>query len=705
MTKAQTLERPQTQSLPDILVQGVRLGLGEFVQHSRIGHQNDSHTDNHILPLLNAPPLKEKPLNLSSWSEFRQLLKKRIQIEPDNTPLGQFIQDYQLSDAQLFIVFLLGEVEVNHVVGLTVAELQAPNRDPPPSLHLLSSLVNILFFDGACPWSVMDIAEQALVQQKLLLLSDAGPLATQCLGVSPYLYSVLINRRPLWEHCQPIEHGDFPLTEAMTEQTKMAVETLGLNKLDGVIVRANPFSGREQFAWHLAKGLGLQAVKIPEAQWRAHPELAAVSRYGRWLPVLSLQLVPGETYALPRHPQQPPVCIILDSDGNIADASLLEISLALPTLKERADYWHLELVKAQTSLSLSITSTKTSTSTNTKTDDVSTTIATQHTLAQAFTQADCQVLAESALLSARSIHSVVSKAKIMANNHRTAISIDHIKEARNQFSAEKLKLLAQAVPRKVTKDALVMPLLVEETLEGIVLRTQKRDSLWQGLGSTLKATPSPGVRVLFVGESGTGKTLAASYVSTCLAAPLYRVDLSSVMNKYIGESEKNLSQLLDYAAASDVVLLFDEADALFGSRSEGKETGERYANMLTNFLLTRIENHPGIVILTTNSRERIDNAFTRRIDMVVEFPLPGFEQRLHLWRSHLGDRGPGEPVYRTLASYCDLSGGQIRNAVLSAAVFSDSGQITEHNLIAGLRLEYQKIGRDLPGKVMQLTVA
>jgi SpoVK/Ycf46/Vps4 family AAA+-type ATPase len=177
------------------------------------------------------------------------------------------------------------------------------------------------------------------------------------------------------------------------------------------------------------------------------------------------------------------------------------------------------------------------------------------------------------------------------------------------------------------------------------------------------------------------------------------------MNKYIGESEKNLAQLLDHAAAHDVVLLFDEADALFGRRSEGKETGERFANMLTNFLLTRIETHPGIVILTTNSRERIDNAFTRRIDVVVEFPLPGFDERLHLWCGHLGDRGPGEDVYRTLASYCELAGGQIRNAVLSAAVQARGDRITEYDLLAGLRDEYRKIGRDIPRKVMQIVAS
>jgi SpoVK/Ycf46/Vps4 family AAA+-type ATPase len=175
------------------------------------------------------------------------------------------------------------------------------------------------------------------------------------------------------------------------------------------------------------------------------------------------------------------------------------------------------------------------------------------------------------------------------------------------------------------------------------------------------------------------------------------------MNKYVGESEKNLGALLDLAAAADAMLLFDEADSLFGRRTDANQSGERYANMLTNFLLTRIENHPGITILTTNSRERIDNAFTRRLDAIVDFPLPGFQERLNLWLSHLGERCPDEKLCRTLASYCDISGGQIRNVVLTAAGCSSPNQpIGIDQLLSALQREYQKLGRNLPAQLKQL---
>ena len=262
--------------------------------------------------------------------------------------------------------------------------------------------------------------------------------------------------------------------------------------------------------------------------------------------------------------------------------------------------------------------------------------------------------------------------------------------------------------RSVPGDALVLPDDLLERFDALVARCRQRETLSDGLGSSL-AEPARGVRALFCGESGAGKTLAASRLATILGAPLFRVDLSAVMNKYIGESEKNLGRLLDEAAALDVILLIDEADALFGRRGEGKDTGERYANMLTNFLLTRIEQHPGIVVLTSNNRGRIDSAFTRRFDAIIEFPPPGATERLRIWESHLGGRSPDAALCRQLASYCTLPGGYIRNAVLQAAALDPAGDadagapahpIAAERLVAALLEEYRKIGRTPPPQLL-----
>ena len=144
------------------------------------------------------------------------------------------------------------------------------------------------------------------------------------------------------------------------------------------------------------------------------------------------------------------------------------------------------------------------------------------------------------------------------------------------------------------------------------------------------------MRALFTGPSGTGKTLAALWLANRLGLPLYRVDLAAVTSKYIGETEKNLATLLARAEASEVVLLFDEADALFGKRTEIRDSNDRFANAQTNYLLQRIETYDGIVLLTSNSRARFDPAFARRIDMMLELQLPGPAERRDLWRAHLG---------------------------------------------------------------------
>jgi SpoVK/Ycf46/Vps4 family AAA+-type ATPase len=210
------------------------------------------------------------------------------------------------------------------------------------------------------------------------------------------------------------------------------------------------------------------------------------------------------------------------------------------------------------------------------------------------------------------------------------------------------------------------------------------------------------VIVAIDGPSGTGKTFAASWLATRLAAPLYRVDLSAVTSKYIGETEKNLAQLLAQAEHDEIILLFDEADSIFGKRTDVKDSNDRFANAQTNFLLQRIEAFDGIVILTSNSRNRIDAAFTRRIDAIVEFPPPGPEERRELWRTHLGDHHElGPAAFNQLAAICDFAGGNVRNAVLCASLLARAAErrIRLPDIVAGLAVEYRKLGRTLPAEL------
>ena len=265
--------------------------------------------------------------------------------------------------------------------------------------------------------------------------------------------------------------------------------------------------------------------------------------------------------------------------------------------------------------------------------------------------------------------------------------------------------LAQPIADRIDDDALVISPTTRQELDLLLLRCRLRESLADNMGVTLAARYRVGVRSLFVGPSGTGKTLAAAWLATKLGMPLYGVDLASVTSKYIGETEKNLATLLARAEQADVILLFDEADSLFGKRTDIKEANDRFANAQTNYLLQRIENYRGIVILTSNSRNRFDAAFTRRIDLILDFPLPGPEERRDLWRAHLGEGHAlsGGELNRISAA-ADICGGHIRNAVLTAAVVARQAGRTVgfDDILEGLKVEYRKLGRQMPPELLQI---
>jgi SpoVK/Ycf46/Vps4 family AAA+-type ATPase len=219
------------------------------------------------------------------------------------------------------------------------------------------------------------------------------------------------------------------------------------------------------------------------------------------------------------------------------------------------------------------------------------------------------------------------------------------------------------------------------------------------VGPALSGSLNAGVRALLKGPSGTGKTLAARVLAASLGMDLYRVDLSAVVNKYIGETEKNLHRIFARAEELDVMLLFDEGDALLGRRTSVSTANDRYANLETNFLLQRLEAHEGIVLVTTNAAEHIDSAFQRRMDVIVDFRAPETAERLAIWRLHLpAEHRVPEGFLREVAHRCALTGGQIRNAVLHAALLAsaDGGPIDPDALEAAIQREYRKRGAVCP---------
>lgn len=264
---------------------------------------------------------------------------------------------------------------------------------------------------------------------------------------------------------------------------------------------------------------------------------------------------------------------------------------------------------------------------------------------------------------------------------------------------------AVAVDLAATWDDLVLPASRLAMLREFLLWIEQRDTvvdLWGGQNVG-------GPVALFAGPSGTGKTFAASVIAHALGWRLYRVDLGRLVSKYVGETEENLNRLFDAAHGQPMVLQFDEADALFSKRGEVKEARDRYANMEVSHLLTRIEAHDGPCILTTNLRKQLDSAFTRRFQMVVEFPRPDAASRAELWRRLLPPRAPldaaVDPVF--LGNAVALTGGGIRNAALHAAYLAagQGGDIGLPHIAHALWRELAKEGREIAAQDLGLLAA
>src|SRR5205807_6278687 len=204
-------------------------------------------------------------------------------------------------------------------------------------------------------------------------------------------------------------------------------------------------------------------------------------------------------------------------------------------------------------------------------------------------------------------------------------------------------------------------------LRTLEARCNEREALRERTGRAFTNNLTRGVRAMFSGPSGTGKTLAARALAAALQMDLYRVDLAAVVNKYIGETERNLNQVLSRAEELDVMLLLDEGDALMTKRTEVRNANDRYANLETNYLLQRLKNYEGIVVITTNAGNRIDTAFLRRLDVIINFAPPEAPERWQIWQSHLpSSHNISMAFLEEIATRCVLTGGQMRNAALHA---------------------------------------
>jgi len=261
----------------------------------------------------------------------------------------------------------------------------------------------------------------------------------------------------------------------------------------------------------------------------------------------------------------------------------------------------------------------------------------------------------------------------------------------------RLAELAQRIDSAHRWEDIVLPEPQMQILRRIVTHVRHRSEVYEGWGFSSKGTRGLGISALFAGTSGTGKTMAAEVLANDLRLDLYRIDLSSVVSKYIGETEKNLRRVFDAAEEGGAILLFDEADALFGKRSDVKDSHDRYANIEISYLLQRMEAYRGLAILTTNMKNALDPAFLRRIRFVVQFPFPDAALRAEIWRRVFPQAAPTDSLDYARLSRLSITGGNIRNIALNGAFLAaDAGEpVQMKHLLNAARDEYGKLEKPL----------
>lgn len=601
-------------------------------------------------------------------------LLDRLLASPDraDAPLVDLSRELGLEPMEVLAVALAAAVETELMCGRAIAHLQAPLGTSRPTLGLL----------GAA-FAAMDnrVIERLLggtaVQSGLLqILNESAPLAERAIAVPVPVCLALCGQDARWPQASlgldPLLQT--PLPPSTMEEAHRQARGLDSEAQRAIVVRGGSQSEVRSVTQEIAAALERRPLFIEWGSQRESanqkPSLIGLGPFLQLralLPVFCMDLGPGERAKLPEIAcYRGAILAVCGAEGSIEwqGETALSWKVAVPPGEERLGLWQAALSESE--------------------------LAAQ--LASGYRHGIGRIAHLGRLAHHRRIL-----------DGRPRPSFADVAAASWTIEGSGLEGLAQPLTDVIPDEAIVMTPALRDEMQRLLLRCLTRDSLIDGLGASALARFRPGVKALFTGASGTGKTLAAGWLATRLGLPLYRVDLAAVTSKYIGETEKNLAQLLARAEDSEIILLFDEADSLFGKRTEVKESNDRFANAQTNYLLQRIETFEGIAILTSNSRARFDPAFCRRLDMIVEFPLPGAEERRTLWLSHLGNHHRLKPrELNLLALSADLAGGHIRNAVLTAAVLArDAKRLIEYqDVLVGLADEYRKLSRQLPADLM-----
>ncbi|MFL5628558.1 MAG: ATP-binding protein [Ktedonobacteraceae bacterium] len=617
-------------------------------------------------------------------------------------PLRVLVDEVGLSREAVRLLIAVGLVEEDIRFGALFAALQEPLAARRPCIGVLGWLLSDT--DGM-PGDAWPTCRTLLDLGFLLVENRADPRAEWLLRVPPSIWDALCGRpfaRPApglalqrASDFPPLDHLILP--DALQSQIMQVPELLRSGQITALAIRGMAGSGRRTLLGAVARAVGTRTLsghphphpvrgtgkrgtgnegiiasrdvllweegKPGDDTWRLLGPLATLTGA---MPVLRCDPGPGETLDLPALPSYlGPVGITLGRSGGLRGpliAHSLSLNLPPPDRKARLRFWQATTVPVQPTVL----------------DEIVTRF----------------------LLTGGHIHRTASLSQAYATlENRQQITLSDVQQATRALNRQALETLATPLEPTNGFVDLVVGAATSHELQSLQARCHRREVLREHAGPAFSHNLTRGVRAMFSGPSGTGKTLAARVLAATLQMDLYRVDLAAVVNKYIGETERNLNQVLSRAEELDVMLLLDEGDALMTKRTEVRNANDRYANLETNYLLQRLENYEGIVVITTNAGNRIDTAFLRRLDVIINFASPEAPERWQIWQSHLPAAHAISPTFlEEVATRCALTGGQMRNAALHATLLSlgDSGQVRDAHLEAALQREYRKAGAAYP---------
>jgi len=617
--------------------------------------------------------IEDPDASLRAEVRWRAALRDWETTVEAHLPLRALAQSAALDDLDLMLLMSVGLVEEDVRFGMLFEVLQGVVGQSRPTLSTLNLWWENPFEQGEVYRRVRRMQDLGLLQ----VMNPEVPRTAWALQIHTTLWDVLSGKGasalPAWVAYTPASEGlamgDLIIRDDLRRLVETMPSLLEAGEIGALIVRGSQHNGRRTLLGSLARAMGrgmlvVEGLSKPDDdRWRLLGLLATALNC---FPVIVLSLAPAETVLLPRFSTfSGAMGVVLEKQGGVAGAGAeraLTLTMETPDMLLRSALWM-----------------------------------------RGFGDQGAEAMAEISerfRITSGNIRRTAVLARTYAMlDHRAAVTTMDVMQASRALNRQSLDTVATFLPAFGDWSSLAVGEETMRDLRSLESRCRHRERLKDHVGGALRSQITGGVRALLTGSSGTGKTLAARVLASALSKDLYRLDLAAVVNKYIGETEKNLNEAFSRAEELDVILLLDEGDALLTQRTNVQTSNDRYANLETNFLLQRLETFEGILLVTTNAGDRIDSAFQRRMDAVIEFQPPGAAERFAIWQLHLPQEHSIQPrVLRDVAMRCLMKGGQIRNAALHAALLAltDGGVMTTGHMQASVLREYRKSGDVCP---------